>query len=165
MFFTSAQDNQIKIISQQELYILIKHIISLFIIGQQKLSFMLKGFLGVWTRRSVEPSPYCITVLFYAFSNVKMDTIMVYFSPHSLAFLKCAHCILYSIVSTIFFCSSHSKKNDYIVFIHQTVCCGLTHIHWIERYLKRLHILVCTHIERQRYINPLLENTPSDNNL
>ncbi len=34
MFFTLAKDNQIKIIFLQELYISIKHIISLFIIGQ-----------------------------------------------------------------------------------------------------------------------------------
>ncbi len=57
IFLTSAKDSQIQIVLKQELYISMKHKISFFIIGQYKLPFKFKSFLGVLTRRYMEPSP------------------------------------------------------------------------------------------------------------
>ncbi len=56
IFYTVVKDNQIKIIFLQEFYILIRHIITFFIIDQCKLKFNFKSLAGVWTRRSMQPS-------------------------------------------------------------------------------------------------------------
>jgi hypothetical protein len=53
---SSDNDDQIKIIFQQELYISIEHIHFLYH-WSVKLPFKFNSFLGVWTRRSIEPLP------------------------------------------------------------------------------------------------------------